>query len=462
LCKYLNFWATVRGVHLGDIRAQEALLREAHGLLRALEGTGRLTEDHVSELSNVEFSLGRCLWTAGRGAEGEPLLRNVMRRQATDRITRLQAREFLADTALQRGELGEAARLCDEALAVTGETPEAFPLFAAAPTEVLPVWMEIRVQMLSLRGSVEECRGDLVGAWRYDDRVREVLQRYGAAVPVDTLRRNVPRVLRLKGGRTLAAAEIAAIKRGYVRQFGERGPNLLDRRKLEMWVRALRESASLLRSGGGLIGDKSWKEAEAMEGEATEIEGVFDALKAAAVAEARAAVAQERASRQQRRAAEEALLQLPAPPPKLTKSQKKKARQKAARAAFVAGGGAEGDQATEAAAAAAASTSATAVDEGQEEEGGQDEGDGQAIPPPAPDLPPVDAAAPVEECSLCLEAMATGDTEEAEAVVVGCGHQFHGMCMDMWTATCAAKGLPYTCPLCRHFLQPPGIRPANT
>jgi hypothetical protein len=73
--------------------------------------------------------------------------------------------------------------------------------------------------------------------------------------------------------------------------------------------------------------------------------------------------------------------------------------------------------------------------------------------PPAPDAPADTAEGDdCEECSLCLEAMATGDPSEAEAVVVGCGHQFHGMCMGMWTATCAAKGLPYTCPLCRHFL----------
>jgi hypothetical protein len=68
----------------------------------------------------------------------------------------------------------------------------------------------------------------------------------------------------------------------------------------------------------------------------------------------------------------------------------------------------------------------------------------EEVPLPAPE-PPADTTTPVEECALCLELM-------AEAVVGGCGHQFHGMCMGMWTATCAAKGLPYTCPLCRHFL----------
>jgi hypothetical protein len=86
-------------------------------------------------------------------------------------------------------------------------------------------------------------------------------------------------------------------------------------------------------------------------------------------------------------------------------------------------------------------------------EGEEAGGEGQAVPPPAPDPPAVDTTEDAfEECYLCLEAMATGDPEEAEAVVVGCGHQFHGMCMGMWTATCTAKGLPYTCPMCRHVL----------
>jgi hypothetical protein len=447
LCEFLRAWSLVRGGMLGDYRGQEALLREAHGLLSAFEG--RFEERQEFEMGNVEFALGRCLWTAGRGAEGEPLLRSLLRRRSksTSIIARVQAFEYLADSALQRGDVDEAKRLCDAALALTGSSPDAFKLPRLPPTMLVSTWMECSAQALALRGSVEECRGNMAGAGRYDERARELVSTYepGFPHPLDTNRRRVLRLLRgTVADPKPVAADIAAMVRGYTELYGDQGLNLFHRRKLEGWVRALRDCASALRARGKYLEEPGRKLLEAMEGEAADIEGIFDALKAAALAEARAAVAQERSSRQQRRAAEGALPQLPTPPAKLTKSQKKRARQKAARAAFVAGGGAGGDEASDAAAAADA---AAAVGEDQEEGDEQgEEAEGQVMPPP------VDTTAPVEECALCLAAMVTGDPSEAEAVVVGCGHQFHGMCMGMWTATCVAKGLPCTCPLCRHFL----------
>jgi hypothetical protein len=423
---------------LGDYRGQEALLREAHGLLSALEGP--LTERPEWMMAAVECALGVCLWTAGRVAEGEPFLRSLLRRRHASVSGLAQARMYLAESALQRGEVDEAERLCDEALALTGETPDTFPVGDVPPTFVLKTWVICRAPALALRGSVEERRGNLAGAGGYDERAREVVNKYGGAYPVDTNRRRILRLLQGATDPKTVAAELADMRRGYVLAYRDEGLSLFGRRMLEGWARALRDVAAAVRERGEWVGEPVRKLAEAMAGEAAEIEGVFDALKAAALTEARAAVAQERASRQQRRAAEGALPQLPAPPAKLTKSQKKRARQKAARAAFVAGGGAEGGEAS-----AAAPDAAAAI----EEEGGHEEG--QAMPPPDPN-PPVGAPAAVEECSLCSVPMATGDPEEAEAVVVGCGHQFHGICMGRWTATCRTKGLPLTCPVCRHFL----------
>jgi hypothetical protein len=331
---------------LGDHRGQEALLREAHGLLSALEG--RFTERQESQMGNVEYSLGVCLWTAGRGAEGEPLLRSLLRRpsKSTSVIARVKAMEYLAESALQRGEVDEAERLCDEALELTGETPDTFKLPGLNPTTVLNNWLECRVQLLALRGNVEECRGGLEGARRYDEGAMELNSRYGGSHPVDSQRRRVLRMLEGATDPKRASGEVAALREIYVEEYGDKGLTLFERRTLEGWVRALRDCAAALRAGDEWSGEPGREFAEAMAGEAAEIEGIFDALKAAALAEARAAVAQERASRQQRRAAEGALPQLPAPPAKLTKNQKKRARQKAARAAFVAAGGAEGGEAS--------------------------------------------------------------------------------------------------------------------
>jgi hypothetical protein len=444
LCEFLQIWSTVKGGMLGDHRGQEALLSPLEG---------GFTEEQDSAMGAVEFALGVCLWTAGRGAEGEPLFRSLLRRRSVSMIARVKAREHMADSALQRGDMDEATRLCDLALALTGETPDAFevPLSSAHPNTRASMWAECRAPVLALRGGVEECRGNLVGAWRYDEQAQAMFDKHGASFPVDSHRRHVLYLLRGGVDPRFVAAEVRSFLKRYVETYADEGLTLFKRRDLEGWARALREVAAALRASGWLggLGVKEVEAmAEAMAGEAADIEGIFDALKAAVLAEARAAVAQERSSRQQRRAVEGALPELPAPPAKLTKSQKKRARQKAARAAFVPGGGdegggAEGDEASTAPGAADASI---AVGEGQEE------GQGQAVPPPSPD-PPVDVTASAEECALCLVPMATGDpSSEAEAVVVGCGHQFHGMCMGMWTATCAAKGLPYTCPLCRHFL----------
>jgi hypothetical protein len=443
-------WAGFLGGPSGDILGKVALLREAHGLLSALEGReGRFTEKQESEMATVELDLGIFLWTAGRVAEGEPLLRSVLRRRSSSVSERVRAREYLADSALQRGEVDEAERLCDEALALLGESPDARKF--AGLHDPVRAWAMYHVRALALRGSVEECRGDLVGAKSYDERAWEVMSMYGGPTPVDSLRRCVLRMLEDAIDPETVAAQVTTVTGAYVQWSGDHGLALFQRRTDEAWARALRDIAAALRSRVHCLGEAVLQDAEAMEGEAAEIEGIFDALKAAALTEARAAVAQERASRQQRRAAEGALPheqpQLPASPAKLTKSQRKRARQKAARAAFVvAGGERERGEASDKPAAVDASA---AVVEGKGEPGeGEEEEEGEAMPPPARDSPSCDG----EECALCLDPMATGDPAEAEAVVVGCGHHFHGMCMDMWTATCAAKGLPYTCPLCRHFL----------
>jgi hypothetical protein len=350
LCRFLRLWSGVKGAAKNDNRGQEALLREAHGLLSVLEG--RFTERQEDEMGHVEFSLGFCLWTAGRGAEGEPLLRNFLRRRSGSVFLRVQAVEYLADMALQRGEVTEAARLCDEALALTGETPDAFKVLHpnTDPARMM-AWVELHVEVLALRGSVEERRGDLSGAGRYDDRGVELVKKYGGSFPVDSHRRLVLRQPR--GAVRPLIQEIATLRNRYVQQFGDHGLILFDRSRLEAWVRALRDcAAALLTLRAGDEWESGRKLAEAMEGEAAEIEGVFDALKAAALAEARAAVAQERASRQQ------------AAPARLTKSQKKRARQKAARAAFVAGG--------EASAAAPDAAAAVGEEEGHKE--GHEEG----------------------------------------------------------------------------------------
>jgi hypothetical protein len=62
-------WATVKGVNLNDYRGQEALLREAHGLLSALEGP--FTEWHKEEFALSDFNLGcpaRGGWPRGSGS----------------------------------------------------------------------------------------------------------------------------------------------------------------------------------------------------------------------------------------------------------------------------------------------------------------------------------------------------------------------------------------------------------
>jgi hypothetical protein len=197
-CEFLGVWSVVRGGLVCDLRGQLALLRETHGLLSPLEG--RFTEGQESQMAGVELALGDFLWTAGRGAEGEPLLRSVLRRPSASVVTRVGAMRQLADTALQRGEVDEAERLCDEALALTGETPDGFRV---------STWVECRVQLLALRGSVEECRGDLKGARRYDLRAGEVVEKYGGFYPVHSRRRCALRLLQEATDPSIVVTEIA-------------------------------------------------------------------------------------------------------------------------------------------------------------------------------------------------------------------------------------------------------------
>nr|CAD1825226.1 unnamed protein product [Ananas comosus var. bracteatus] len=53
----------------------------------------------------------------------------------------------------------------------------------------------------------------------------------------------------------------------------------------------------------------------------------------------------------------------------------------------------------------------------------------------------VAAEAEGEECAVCLEELGSGAGEEVKEV--GCGHRFHGGCIERW------MGMRATCPVCR-------------
>jgi hypothetical protein len=213
----------------------------------------------------------------------------------------------LADSALQRGEVDEAARLCDLALVLMRRSPDDFQgLLNQPPIAKVLSWTTTSVEALAVRGSVEECRGGLLAARRYDDRAMELVDTYGSAYPVACHRRHVLRLLKgsVSGspqqGPEKAARELGTLLMRYIQAYGDDGLSLFYRRKSEGWVRAVRECAAALRGDDSFSGSpRDAVLVKRMEGEAAEIEGIFDALKAAALAEARAAVAQERASRQQ-------------------------------------------------------------------------------------------------------------------------------------------------------------------
>jgi hypothetical protein len=55
------------------------------------------------------------------------------------------------------------------------------------------------------------------------------------------------------------------------------------------------------------------------------------------------------------------------------------------------------------------------------------------------------------ECAICLTEFADGDSVR---VLPGCGHGFHGVCVDAWLRTCAS------CPSCRAAIV--AVEPAKT
>ena len=60
-----------------------------------------------------------------------------------------------------------------------------------------------------------------------------------------------------------------------------------------------------------------------------------------------------------------------------------------------------------------------------------------------------------DDCAICLTPLAPRDEEAGEtggAVVLPCGHVFHGACLVPWLAHAVAKKRPLSCPLCRAVL----------
>jgi hypothetical protein len=63
------------------------------------------------------------------------------------------------------------------------------------------------------------------------------------------------------------------------------------------------------------------------------------------------------------------------------------------------------------------------------------------------------APSEVPDCLICLTSLededGEGEDDDEPVHTTSCGHLFHLECFEMWTGTCASKGLKITCPSCR-------------